>query len=208
MNSVKQCFPNFEPQLIEDIEAHALIKQFKAGETIIKTGQYIQYTLLVLQGKIKIFREDQDGNEFLLYYLQPGQACAISMICASKMETSQIMAKVVENAEVVMIPLQQMEQWMGHFKSWYEFVVNTYKNRFEEILLVLDQVAFRSMDERLKFYLKRQVEQLGQTHLNISHQEVANELNSSREVISRLLKKMEQRGMVKLHRNHIEVLVA
>jgi len=107
-----------------------------------------------------------------------------------------------------MIPLQQMEQWMGHFKSWYEFVVNTYKNRFEEILLVLDQVAFRSMDERLEFYLKRQVEQLGQTHLNISHQEVANELNSSREVISRLLKKMEQRGMVKLHRNHIEVLVA
>jgi CRP/FNR family transcriptional regulator len=94
MNSVKQCFPNFEPQLIEDIEAHALIKQFKAGDTIIKTGQYIQYTLLVLQGKIKIFREDQDGNEFLLYYLQPGQACAISMICAAKMETSQIMAKV------------------------------------------------------------------------------------------------------------------
>jgi len=168
MNSVKQCFPNFESQLIEDIEAHALIKQFKAGDTIIKTGQYIQYTLLVLQGKIKIFREDQDGNEFLLYYLQPGQACAISMICAAKMETSQIMAKVVEDVEVVMIPLQQMEQWMGHFKSWYEFVVNTYKNRFEEILLVLDQVAFRSMDERLEFYLKRQVEQLGQTRYDFS----------------------------------------
>ena len=126
MESVKHMLPNFEPKLIEEIAAHASIKHFKAGETIIKTGQYIQYTLFVLEGKIKIFREDQEGNEFLMYYLIPGQACAISMICAAKMETSQIMAKVVEDAKVVMIPLQQMEQWMGHFKSWYEFVVNTY----------------------------------------------------------------------------------
>ena len=206
MDALKAAFPNFEAGLVEGIETHAVHKHLKAGEIIIRTGQYIQSTLLVLSGKIKIFREDQEGNEFLMYYLLPGQACAVSMICATKMETSQIMAKVLEDAEVLMIPLQQMESWMANYKSWYEFVINTYRNRFDELLTVLDQVAFRGMVERLEFYLKRQAENLGQKNINISHQEVANELNSSREVISRLLKKMEQRGLVKLHRNHIELL--
>lgn len=206
MDALKSAFPNFEAGLLDGIEAHAVHKNLKAGEIIIRTGQYIQSTLLVISGKIKVFREDQDGNEFLMYYLLPGQACAVSMICATKMETSQIMAKVVEDAEVLMIPLQQMETWMANYKSWYEFVINTYRLRFDELLMVIDQVAFRGMDERLEFYLKRQAENLGQKNLNISHQEVANELNSSREVISRLLKKMEQRGLVKLHRNHIELL--
>ena len=206
MDALKAAFPNFEAGLVEGIETHAVHKHLKAGEIIIRTGQYIQSTLLVLSGKIKIFREDQEGNEFLMYYLLPGQACAVSMICATKMETSQIMAKVLEDAEVLMIPLQQMESWMANYKSWYEFVINTYRNRFDELLTVLDQVAFRGMDERLEFYLKRQAENLGQKNINISHQEVANELNSSREVISRLLKKMDQRGLVKLHRNHIELL--
>jgi CRP/FNR family transcriptional regulator len=206
MDALKAAFPNFEAGLVEGIETHAVHKHLKAGDIIIRTGQYIQSTLLVVSGKIKIFREDQDGNEFLMYYLLPGQACAVSMICATKMETSQIMAKVVEDAEVLMIPLQQMESWMANYKSWYEFVINTYRLRFDELLMVIDQVAFRGMDERLKFYLKRQAENLGLKNLNISHQEVANELNSSREVISRLLKKMEQRGLVKLHRNHIELL--
>ena len=206
MESLKSAFPNFEAGLIDSIGEHAVHKNLKAGEIIIRTGQYIQSTLLVISGKIKVFREDQEGNEFLMYYLLPGQACAVSMICATKMETSQIMAKVLEDAEVLMIPLQQMESWMANYKSWYEFVINTYRSRFDELLSVIDQVAFRGMDERLEFYLKRQAENLGHKNLNISHQEVANELNSSREVISRLLKKMEQRGLLKLHRNHIELL--
>jgi CRP/FNR family transcriptional regulator len=121
------------------------------------------------------------------------------------METSQIMAKVTEDAEIVLVPLQQMDMWMSDYKSWYEFVVNTYRNRFEELLIVIDQVAFRAMDERLEFYLRRQAESTGNKDIQISHQEIANELNSSREVISRLLKKMEQRGLLQLHRNHIEL---
>ncbi|MBL7838105.1 MAG: Crp/Fnr family transcriptional regulator, partial [Bacteroidetes bacterium] len=136
----------------------------------------------------------------------PGQACAISMICATKMETSKIMARVMEDAEVLMVPLNLMEKWMGEFKSWYEFVVTTYRNRFEELLTVLDQVAFRSMDERLEFYLKRHADNNQSKIIPLSHQEIANELNSSREVISRLLKKMEQRGLVRLNRNNIELL--
>lgn len=205
MDALRSAFPSFEPGLIEGIQKHAVVKSVKAGEIIIRTGQYISNTMLLLSGKIKIYREDQDGAEFFMYYLLPGQACAISMICATKMETSQIMAKATEDAEIVLVPLQQMEMWMSDYKSWYEFVVNTYRSRFEELLIVIDQVAFRAMDERLEFYLKRQAESIGKKDIQISHQEIANELNSSREVISRLLKKMEQRGLLNLHRNHIEL---
>lgn len=204
--AIQNAYPDFEPGLIKTIEEHAIVKHFQTGDVIIRTGQYIQNTMLVLNGKIKVYREDDEGNEFFMYYLMPGQACAISMICATKMETSKIMARVVEDSEVLMVPLNMMEKWMGEFKSWYEFVVTTYRNRFEEVLTVLDQVAFRSMDERLEFYLKRHAENNRSKTIHLSHQEIANELNSSREVISRLLKKMEQRGLLLLNRNSIELL--
>ncbi|HEY1044801.1 MAG TPA: Crp/Fnr family transcriptional regulator [Bacteroidia bacterium] len=207
MTELQSVFPGFEPDLISTLSEEATVKSFTAGEVIIRTGQYIQNTMLVLSGKIKVYREDDEGNEFFMYYIHPGQACAISLICAARMETSKILAKAVEDAEVLMLPLNAMEKWMSKYRSWYEFVVGTYRNRFEELLSVLDQVAFRSMDERLEFYLRRHIDNNGSNLIQLSHQEIANELNSSREVVSRLLKKMEQRGMVKLHRNSIEMLV-
>jgi CRP/FNR family transcriptional regulator, anaerobic regulatory protein len=206
MIEVKTTFPQFDKNLISDIEANATIQEFKAGDILMRTGQYIKNTVLVIKGKIKIYREDENGGEFFMYYLQPGQACAISMICATKAEKSQIMAKVVEDAEVIMIPLQLMDSWMMQHRSWYEFVLETYRSRFEEVLVVVDSIAFKAMDERLEFYLKRQKQSYGTSDLKISHQEIADDLNTSREVVSRLLKKMEQLGKVKLHRSHIEVL--
>jgi CRP/FNR family transcriptional regulator len=116
------------------------------------------------------------------------------------------MAKVVEDVELVMVPLSLMDKWMMQHRSWYEFVIDTYRSRFEEVLEVVDSIAFRAMDERLEFYLKRHKEACGCFDLKLSHQEIATELNTSREVISRLLKKLEQRGALKLHRNHIELL--
>jgi len=203
---IKSNFPNFNSQLIEDIENNASVKSYKAGEILMRSGQYIKNTVLVLSGKVKIYREDEDGGEFFMYYLQPGQACAISMICATKQETSTIMAKVVEDAELIMIPLSLMEKWMANHRSWYEFVIETYRNRFEEVLTVIDNIAFKAMDERLEFYLKRHKDACNCNDVKLSHQEIASELNTSREVISRLLKKMEQRGLVHLHRSHITVL--
>ena len=191
---------------MEDIEKNAVIQDFKAGDVIMRTGQYIKNTVLVISGRIKIYREDDNGGEFFMYYLQPGQACAISMICATKNETSQIMAKVVEDVELIMVPLPLMDKWMMQHRSWYEFVIETYRSRFEEVLDVVDNIAFKAMDERLVFYLKRHQEVSNTKVLNLSHQEIAIELNTSREVISRLLKKMEQRGLLKLHRNQIELL--
>ena len=204
--TLKKLFPSFSNTLVEDIENNAIEQSISSGTTIMRTGQYIKNTVLVLSGSIKIYREDEDGGEFFMYYLQPGQACAISMICAAKNEQSQIMAKVVEDAELVMIPLHLMDKWMMQHRSWYEFVIETYRSRFEEVLTVIDSIAFRAMDERLEFYLKRHKDACGCSDLKLSHQEIANEINTSREVISRLLKKLEQRGHLKLHRNHIELL--
>jgi CRP/FNR family transcriptional regulator, anaerobic regulatory protein len=204
---LKKIFPSFSKELIQDIKANEVIKDFSSGAVIMRTGQYIKNTILVIKGTIKVYREDDDGGEFFMYYLQPGQACALSMVCAAKNEKSQIMAKVVDDAEVVMVPLSLMDKWMMEHRSWYEFVIGTYRNRFEVVLEVIDSIAFRAMDERLEFYLKRQVEACGCKELKLSHQEIGSDLNTSREVISRLLKKMEQRGLVKLHRNQIEILM-
>lgn len=203
---LKKLFPSFSNALVEEINANAIDQSFVSGDVIMRTGQYIKNTVLVLKGSIKIYREDDDGGEFFMYYLQPGQACAISMICATKNEQSQIMAKVVEDVELVMVPLPLMDKWMMQHRSWYEFVIDTYRSRFEEVLEVVNSIAFRAMDERLEFYLKRHQDACGCQDLKLSHQEIATELNTSREVISRLLKKLEQRGALKLHRNHIELL--
>jgi CRP/FNR family transcriptional regulator len=205
-DSIPKLFPSFSKVLQEEIASNGVYQSFQAGDVIMRTGQYIKSTVLVLSGQIKIYREDEEGGEFFMYYLQPGQACAISMICATKNEKSQIMAKVVEDSELMLVPLPLMDKWMMQHRSWYEFVIDTYRSRFEEVLEVIDNIAFRAMDERLEFYLKRHQEANGSSTLKVSHQDIASDLSTSREVISRLLKKMEQRGLLKLHRNHIEIV--
>ena len=202
----KEIFPQFEPELIELIEKESVQKRFHAGEVIMRTGQYIKSTALVLEGQIKIYRENQDGGEFLMYYLGPGQACAVSMICALQSETSEITAIAEEDTEVLLIPVQLMDDLMNKYKSWYQFVIQTYRNRFDELITVVDNIAFHNMDERLEFYLKRHVKNSGKNLIELSHQQIADDLNSSREVISRLLKKMEQRNLVRLNRNMIELI--
>lgn len=204
LSELKKIFPRFSTDLLKEIEEHAVYKSFQSGDLIMKTGQYIRHTVLVLSGVIKTYREDEEGNEFFMYHLQSGQACAISMICATRSETSEIMAKVVEDAELILVPLSLMDKWMMQHRSWYEFVIETYRTRFEEILEVIDSIAFKAMDERLVYYLERHYNINKNSSIKVSHQEIANELNTSREVISRLLKKLEQKGKVILHRNYIE----
>lgn len=202
----KKLFPQFEPELIEILNKNAIERNFHAGETIVRTGQYIKSTVLVLSGRIKIYRQNDEGSEFLIYYLGPGEACAVSLICALQSRTSEITAKAVEDTEVLMLPVQLMDELMIKFKSWSHFVIQTYRNRFDEMLTVIDNIAFKNMDERLEFYLKRRNTDSGNLILNLTHQEIADDLNSSREVISRLLKKMEQLGKIKLNRNSIEII--
>lgn len=202
---LRKNYPLFEDNLVHEIEELGEFKTFPANEILMRKGQYIRSTMLVVAGLIKVYREDDEGNEFLMYYLKPGEACALSLVCAAKQEASPIMAKTVTETEVMMVPVAVMGEWMSKFKSWYQFVIETYRTRFDELLVTLDNIAFRGMDERLEFYLKRARDAQQTTMLNVSHQEIAQELNTSREVISRLLKKMEQKGRVDLHRNAIEL---
>jgi len=204
---IHRLFPQFEPALLEEMGEHARLKELKAGELLMKTGQYFRFTMLVVSGLVKVFREDAEGNEYFMYYLEPGQACALSLICATRQETSQLMGKAMTNTEILSIPLEYMDNWISKYKSWYYFVLESYRNRFEEMLVTIDHIAFRNMDERLMFYLQRQQKTLKTNTIAISNTEVAQELNSSREVISRLMKKLAERGNIRLLKNQqVEII--
>ena len=200
---LKQLFPTLEEQLFEEILKNGSIKEVKAGETLLRVGQTIRSIILILEGFVKLYREDDEGKEFFIYHLDAGQACSLSMVCAAKHETSEVLAIALTDATVLSIPLEFMEQWMTKYKSWYQFVITSYRNRFEELLKTIDAIAFSNMDARLEYYLQKQVALLG-NNLKITHQEIATDLNSSREVISRLLKKMEAKNWLIIHRNSIE----
>jgi CRP/FNR family transcriptional regulator len=196
-------FPGIEPELLQEISVHSEVKEVEAGEILIRTGQHLTSAIIVLRGALKIYREGEEGGEFFLYYLHPGQACAMSMSCLRHQEQSQVMGTAVEDSEVLMVPMVKINEWVREYQSWQEFVINSYRNRFEEVLAVLDSVAFRGMDERLEFYLIKESKRIKTNNITVSHQAIANDLNTSREVVSRLLKKMEQRGLLELHRNSI-----
>jgi len=206
LNALQHLFPDFQPELRQELYEKGEIRSFTAGDKIMRTGQNIRSTILVLDGLIKVYREDDEGNEYFMYYLHPGEACAVSMICTTKQETSQVMAKAVTETEVITIPVSHMDDWMKKYKSWYYYVLETYRNRFDELLYTIDHIAFRNMDERLIFYLRKHQQSLKSNHVPISFTEIAQELNSSREVISRLMKKLSERGLVVLHRSHIEII--
>jgi CRP/FNR family transcriptional regulator len=191
---------------VDVLAAHAALKTFSAGDLLMNTGQNMRFTMLLVEGLVKLYREGEDGLEFFMYYIQPGGACALSMICSTRQQTSEIKAKAVDKTTVLAVPTALMDELMKTYKSWYYFVLETYRARFEELLVVIDHVSFKAMDERLEFYLEKQHRDLNTRNLLITHGEIARDLNSSREVISRLLKKMEQQNKVVLHRSYIEYL--
>jgi CRP/FNR family transcriptional regulator, anaerobic regulatory protein len=199
-------FPSFEKELLEEMAAAGEIRTFREGEVLLRTGQNIRSTMLILDGLAKIYREDEEGAEFFMYYLDAGKPCVLSLVCALKQEQSELMAKAVTDLKVLTVPLSRMDEWMTKYKSWGQFVLGTYRERFEELLHTIDHIAFRNMDERLLYYLRRHQETLKTNIISLSITEIAQELNSSREVISRLLKKLSEKGVVRLHRSHIEIL--
>lgn len=200
---LQKLFPQIEPEARNIIAQAGSLRKVEAGATLMRTGQYFKSGMLVVKGRVKVYREDEEGNEVFMYYLEPGSACALSMICAAKRESSVISARTIEETELIAFPLGLMDELMTKYKSWYYFVLENYRNRFEELLETLESVTFKSMDERLEFYLKKQQKALQTNELKITHEEIARDLNSSRVVISRLLKKMEEAGKVKINRNSL-----
>lgn len=202
-NQLEQLFPGLEEGLYDELIKYGEVKEVPAGTTMLKIGQTIRFTMLVMEGIVKLYQEDDEGNEFFIYHIQPGQACAVSMVCAYQHESSNVMARALTDVTVLTIPLQYMDKWLSGYKSWHYFVIRTYRARYDELLKTINEIAFKNMDERLEFYLKAQVKQFGR-QVKLTHQDIASDLNSSREVISRLMKKMEKNGWIVINRNSFE----
>ncbi|MBU2885871.1 Crp/Fnr family transcriptional regulator [Gilvimarinus agarilyticus] len=195
----------FQKELVDEIEAKGVLKTLEAGTALIDYGKYIKSIPLVMTGTIKIVREDDKGNELFLYYLRGGDTCAMSLTCCTSQKKSEIKAIVESDAVIVMVPLQYMDEWM-RFSSWRQFVFASYNARFDEMLSALDAVAFMKLDERLLNYLLDIKANTGSFEIKRTHQEIANDLGTSRVVISRLLKRLADEDQIELHRNKIEIL--
>lgn len=196
----------FEKALIEEIASVAKFQSFEEGDVLIDIGKYIKTMPLLISGAIKIMREDFDKGELLLYFLEKGDTCSMTLTCCMGDKKSEIRAVAENNGLVAMIPVGKMEEWMAKYKSWRTFVFESYNNRFKELMSAIDNIAFTNMDKRLHNYLLEKRKINNSNTIYKTHQEIAYELNSSRVVISRLLKALENDGEIRLNRNNIELL--
>lgn len=204
---LKKVFPHLlHPQLVEEIQEVGQLMRFKEGDILIDYGQYIRMAPLVLEGSLKIMRENEDGEELFLYFLNAGESCSMSFTCCLAEKRSSIRAVVDDDVLVLGIPVQFVDQWISKYTVWKNFVLRSYDQRLMELIQTIDTIAFKKLDERLLDYLKQLVKNHDSKHLNITHQQIASDLNASREAVSRLLKKMEKMGDLILGRNKIEIL--
>lgn len=196
----------FEDDLLEEIIKVGELKHIKAGEKLIEIGDYIRSMPLLVSGAIKILREDDNGDELILYFLERGDTCAMTLSCCMGQSKSEIRAVAETDAEIIMIPVQKMDEWMRTYRSWQSFILQSYHNRMSELLEAVDTIAFLKMDERLLKYLKDKAMVNHNDEIQVTHQQIAHDLHTSRVVISRLLKGLERTGEIALHRNNIKVL--
>lgn len=199
-------FPRLaEKELQEEIANVGKLMYFKAGEVIMDYGSYIKLVPLVVQGAIKVTREDSsDGRELLLYYLQAGEACSMSFSCCMMHKKSEIRTEAEDDTALIAIPIRYVDDWMTRFPSWKNFVMSTYDQKILDLVKVVDSIAFKNLDERLVDYLRKRVAANNDNRvISATHQEIAAELNVTREAVSRLLKSLEKDGIVKLGRNQL-----
>jgi CRP/FNR family transcriptional regulator len=202
----QQVFPDiYERETVEAILEIGKLKKIKADDWMLDIGDPILYMPLLLKGQLRVLREDADGHELLIYYIRPGETCAMSLICCSGNAVSNVRAVAEEDSELLLLPIQIIDEWTTKYPSFKTFILKTYQHRFEELLNTIDSIAFHNLDDRLSQLLKQKSEKEG-SELKTTHQELANQLNSSREVISRLLKQMERKGKIQMGRNKITLL--
>ncbi|HMQ47790.1 MAG TPA: Crp/Fnr family transcriptional regulator [Saprospiraceae bacterium] len=205
---LKKHFPNIaEKPLQEEIAAVGQVMHFRAGEVIMDFGSYIKLVPLIVKGSIRVSREDEhDGREIMLYFLGAGETCSMSFTCCMMNKKSVIRTEAVEDTTLIGIPIRYMDTWMSKYQSWKNFIMLSYDQKMVELVRVIDSIAFEDMDARLQKYLEARKASTGSPIINATHQEIANDLNASREAISRLLKKLEHAGVVELNRNQIKLL--
>lgn len=206
VEEVQNRFPGFEPELVKDIVKVAEVKSFEPGEYILRKGQYIRSMLILFDGLVKVSRENGNGSHFFLNYVTGGQAFIITLLYGDRPEPSELTAVAAQKTIFLAIPLTCMEKWMKEYKSWYQYVIDSARERVKELLRMVDNVVFHNMDERLLLYLKYHAEVLQTRKIPITRTEIAREFNSSREVITRVLNKLATKGRLKIHRNYVEIL--
>jgi CRP/FNR family transcriptional regulator len=196
----------FEDELLEEIQEIGTYKEIPEGFTIMDIGDYIKHMPLILSGAIKVLREDDKGDDLVLYFVEQGDTCAMTITCCMGETKSEIRAVAETNTKLMMIPVQKMQEWMHKYKSWQSFVLQSYHERMRELLEAIDSIAFLKMDERLLRYLRDKAMVNRDDLIHTTHQEIALDLHTSRVVISRLLKKLELDQKIQLHRNNIKLL--
>lgn len=192
-----------EDALLEEMAQVAKIRETATDEVVVNVGDHLQMIPIVIEGSIKISRENKDGDELLLYYIEGGDTCAMSLQCCTRKIDSQIKATSMEPSLLLMFPTEYMERWLDQFKTWRQFIMDSYHTRMLELMESIDAIAFMNLDQRLLKYLSDQAKILGSLEIHLTHQQVADDLHSSRVVISRLLKQLEIKGEIKLLRNKI-----
>jgi len=196
----------FEEKLIEEIIETGKLKFFKEGELLMDVGDQITFVPFLLRGVFKILSEDDNGGEIAMYFLERGDTCACAFINSLNSQKSRIRAIAEIDSEVILVSLEHFDEWMVKYKSFRHYVIESYSIRLREMIDAIDTLAFMKMDERLLKYLYDRAQVLRETMLNITHQEIAYDLNTSRVVVSRLLKQLEISGKIKLNRNRIQIL--
>jgi CRP/FNR family transcriptional regulator, anaerobic regulatory protein len=206
MDDLEKLAQYLEPALVDEIRGLGAIRTFKEGEVIMDYGRKIRFMPLVLSGTVKVLKRDDEGREMLLYYLGSNESCAMAYACCMEDKKSEIKAVAEDEVMLVSIPHAKLDEWLLRYASWKSYIFGSFTQRFNELLRSFENVAFRKLDERLAGYLKEKARLSGKSTLQLSHSKIAEELGSSRVVISRLLKQLENEKKLLLYRNEIKLL--
>jgi CRP/FNR family transcriptional regulator len=204
---IKKTFPFLEKELISEIDKASGLLELKADESMLSEGDYIKSFPMVISGCLRVVRLSDDGNELLLYYLNSGEICSMALTCCMGLQKSRIKMIAEEDSVLLTIPVNMPEKWMTDYKSWKEYMMYSYRHRFDELLDTIDSIAFMKLDERLIRFFEERFSSTGKTIFPGTHQDIAEQLNTSREVISRLLRNLENKKLVITERNSVDYTV-
>ena len=195
-----------DPEFKKEIEESRDLKLFPAGTVILDIDSYVNYIPLVMSGSVKVVRTEEDGREILLYYLTPGESCISSILSGLTQDTSKVKAVVEEDAEILMLSLVKAKEWLTKYPEWSTFVFELYHKRFEDLVTMVNSIAFQKVDASILYLLDQKSQLYKSKELNVTHQQLADELGITREAVSRVLKQIETDGKIKLSRNKITLL--
>ena len=196
----------FEPALLKEMQEFGEVKHFKEGDLIMDYGKYIRMMPIIVKGTIKVLMMDETGNEILLYYLSSNESCSMAYSCCMEAKKSEVKAIAEEDVELIAIPHLKLEEWLCKYPSWKSYIMRSFNERFLELLKSIESIAFHKLDERLIGYLKEKQRLSGSSVIKASHYLIADELHTSRVVVSRLLKQLENDKKIILYRNEIKLL--